>query len=815
MAPVVLGPRCNRQVTCDSNTANDRSESSLAINPTDHYNLIGSSKIFIDPSAYRFSLAAYASWDGGQTWTDSGPMPLPATVSSQQVDGISDPTVTFDDQGTAYLLGLAFANAPTPHTQATLLGMVVYTSADKGRTWSVPTIVHQGIGDDKQIIAGDTNPSSAYIGHVYATWDGTAPGNNSGVIMARTTDHGASWKGLTVAGVDQPTGSLIIPNALYSTIAIDSRGHVHVSAIGRTAQGQNAVLSVVSTDGGNSFGPVTSVAAPIVPINGVPGNLFRSETIPTSCITGGDRVVVAWPDARNGSDQVFSVLSQPDGIWPNNPSLGSLLTASQPSPAGQSDIMPQLAATPDGTVGCAVYEYGPKTAGGPPLIDVHLLVSTNQAASFDDRVTVTDRPWDPSVDLPTDSSGRGFIGDYFGLAAGDLGFFPFWTDTRTGVQEIFTSRLAVNPTDMLLRDSSSDTGTVPSPGDHWEAPDLVVSYTPNPPVPWQSMPLIPGQDHYIFAKVSNLGTNQARSVRLAVTIGNFPGLLGMPGSEFRYPQDWYDGDWTTAILRNNHTFLGETAPTNIAAGAAAQIVGPLTWPAAEIPAEGTWHPCLLAEVRCDNDDSAGGPDGCPIQASANACFPGSFFWGDNNICQRNVTYAPVVLREHLHIVFPFILGSPWSDAELVEIMVDKGMELRELPMQLSLRRIEKVMKPAPELAIAGGAGVAVAGNGKQAPDESELQRRVLGPEESEPVTHERLVGAHIDGEGWRLTHARAGVAIKTRPGVLYQGILRFQVDPREVEELAERGATVRILQRNDRRIVTGGVVLHLGQHGKA
>jgi hypothetical protein len=36
-----------------------------------------------------------------------------------------------------------------------------------------------------------------------------------------------------------------------------------------------------------------------------------------------------------------------------------------------------------------------------------------------------------------------FIGDYFGLAATKNGFFPLWTDTRTGLQELFTADVQI------------------------------------------------------------------------------------------------------------------------------------------------------------------------------------------------------------------------------------------------------------------------------------------------------------------------------------------------------------------------------------
>lgn len=805
MAPVILGPRTNRQVTCDSNPANDRSESAIAVNPTDAYNIIGASKRFSDPATYQFSLASYASRDGGQSWTDNGLLPFPSTVSGQTVAGISDPTVAFDELGNAYIVGLAFSGGTG---SVTLLGMVVCISGDKGRTWS-SSIVHQGLGDDKQALLGDLNPSSAspYRGTVYATWDGDVSGT-SGVLFARTTNHGASWKGVTSGGVDQPSGSLIIPGALFSTIAVDSRGNVYVSALGNDGSGHAAIVCAISTDGGASFAAPQVIAAPITPIDGVPSGLFRAESVPTSCVTTGDRVVVAWSDARTaGTHQIYYVRSGHNGNWPHTAPSGDLLTAVQPSPAGQQDIMPQLATAPDGTVGCALYDYGPKVAGGPQLIDVHLLVSTDAGQSFADRVLVTDRPWDPSVDLVTDEYGEGFIGDYFGLAAGPLGFHPFWTDTRTGVQEMFTSRLSVNPTDMLLRDSSSDTGGVPSPAtaNRWEAPDLVVGYSAAaPPSPWASQPLVPGIDHFVWAKVSNLGSNTARNVQLAVTVGNFPGLLGMPGSEFRYPQDWYDGDWNTTLLQNNHKYLGTSTGISVAAGASGQLLGPITWHAADIPAEGTWHPCLLAEVRCDNDDSAGGPEGSALQASTDACNPGSFFWADNNVCQRNLTYAAHAAEKILHIEFPFVVGSAFGDARLIEVLVEQPREMieNEVPVHLSLHRIERIAKPARTLATAGAAE----GNGEHAAT-MEHEWRVVENEGAERIEHERLVGARVDGNGFRLTHRRSSVAFAVHPGALHQGVLRFDVDPRRLDG---RTTTVHILQRNDRRIVTGGVTLVVG-----
>ena len=114
MPPIVLGPRCNRRVTCSPDPHNDRSESALAVNPTDPYNMVGSSKRFTDPHAYLFSLAAYYTFDGGQSWRESplqilntgDPDGAGVVWTGEPWAGLSDPAVTWDEKGRSWLPGL-------------------------------------------------------------------------------------------------------------------------------------------------------------------------------------------------------------------------------------------------------------------------------------------------------------------------------------------------------------------------------------------------------------------------------------------------------------------------------------------------------------------------------------------------------------------------------------------------------------------------------------------------------------------------------------------------------------------------------------
>jgi hypothetical protein len=807
---IFSGPRCNRRVSCDASPSNARSESALTVNPLDPYNLVGSSKRFTNPATYQFSRAAYFTFDGGLTWGESPPLALPAGE-----DGISDPAVAFDDLGNAYLMGLLFRNGATPDIFF-LDGMAIYRSTNGGRTWSAPNVIHLGNGDDKQVLVSDMTPSSPHFGNVYAAWD-----YQGGVAFARTTDHGLSWKGTTVGGIDQPTGTQLAPGVGFSSIAVAPNGDLYVFFVGSSGT-QLAIKYVKSTNGGDSFSPVNTPVIGIIAVPGqLPGGTFRLESIPMAICGTGNNVMVAWPDYRDGVARIYYARSTNGGnSWPG-PNSGQLLTSGTSAPAAnQHDFMPQLAVTPAGEIGCAFYEFGPKGGGSTPLIDVVLCGSTNNGNSFPDRVTVSDGPWDPAVDAPNaHGTAVTFIGDYFGLAASRLGFFPFWTDTRTNVQEIWSSRLAVNSADIYIRDSSADTGAVPSPGNHWEAPDLIVRRQMDGDVTFVNEDLLRDgtTEHYIYGRVTNPASspNPARNVRLAVTVGNWPLLAGLPGTEFRFPQDWYPGDWDSLGLQNNRRWLGESPPLAIVNAGQTRILGPVPWPAAQIPVEGSWHPCLLAEVRADNSDSAGGAGGCDIDADSNPCMYGSYFWGNNNACQRNLSYAPVPVGYSGVIEWSFLLGSPWSSAKFLEVVVERSHHLDGVEMKLrteSAGRPEKPSRkdhPGVELLFPEKARAVVLVDGRRTGEMVAAAGTIWRPGTEFDETDEVFGGDRSD-DGWSLRQRRAAVGLRVQPAELRRATLTFEV-PRHLNEGTR--AEVRVYQRNDKGLFTGGVFLEV-QVGK-
>jgi hypothetical protein len=418
----------NIQVTHSLGPNNARSESSAAINPRRPSECVAASKRFNNILTYDFTLATEYSHDGGHTWHPSADLVLPAGATV-----MTDPTVAWDDANNVYLVGLTGYNPPTWDA----IGIVIYKSTDRGKTWSAPNPIHNSSSDDKQWVAGDGNPKSPHRGNVYAVWDDVG-----GMDFARTTDHGATWVGAGGA----PAGGVIQTGSYYPEITVSDDGVVYVVSIGGSQIGM-----IVSTDGGNSFQPaanpasgVTTLEASLPNIGGFaefsPNGTFRVITDP-SVAAFGETVVVAWPDYREGAARIYHAHSHDRGATWTTGAAGEPLLKTYVQ-ANFQHFHPQMEVNPAGVFGCAFYEFGPKPTNW--LIDVIVAQSHDRGKSFHPK-TVTDQPWNPALDAPWSHGNPSvtFIGDYFGLAASKRDFLPVWTDTRTGIQELWTDVVSV------------------------------------------------------------------------------------------------------------------------------------------------------------------------------------------------------------------------------------------------------------------------------------------------------------------------------------------------------------------------------------
>lgn len=377
---------------------------------------------------------------------------------------MTDPAVVFDSFGNAFMVGEPIKYQP--NGQIDTVGMYVYKSTDGGLHWSAPTPLHVGdLSDDKSWIACDNNPTSPHYGNVYIAWGALSP-----LRFARSTDHGQSWKGI---GNETPGSKLADPTfAPEISVGLDGTVHIVWYYDGEGSVAATTIEYMRSINGGETF----EAQKPIVEgVHGLRGNLleigspgqgmwphfpgatFRVITLATGGAFGFDPLnnnpflvpfyfgprnfIVAWSDFREVAARIYYRTSSNAGASFDGPVNGQPLLGGQWGDHSLHHFHPQIVATGSGVIGCAYYEYGPKDGGN--LIDVKLSASFDKGKTFPYTKIVTDRPWNPAIDVPFSHGDPQvtFIGEYFGLDADATGFDVLWTDTRTGVQELFYDRV--------------------------------------------------------------------------------------------------------------------------------------------------------------------------------------------------------------------------------------------------------------------------------------------------------------------------------------------------------------------------------------
>jgi hypothetical protein len=243
---------------CASGTyATNRSESIIAVDPTNPSHLLGLSKFFFSSpssggtdwsSVYRFHLGSY-DFSGGsvQNQLVPGYTCTPGSGSTQW-DATTDPNVAFDAQGNAYSAVLAF-NFNNLQNE-----IAVNKRLAGSHQWSSPVVVDQftsqnGLGQeyDKQWIAADANPSSRFRNNVYVAF--TIFSLQSGQIyFARSTDGGQTFSQPRVV-------SSLGGFNTYVYLDVDPSGTLYLEYTNFAQLFSNSGRAVVqeSTDGGLTF----------------------------------------------------------------------------------------------------------------------------------------------------------------------------------------------------------------------------------------------------------------------------------------------------------------------------------------------------------------------------------------------------------------------------------------------------------------------------------------------------------------------------------------------------------------------------------
>jgi hypothetical protein len=403
-------------------------EPSLAINPADPSNIVGSWQQDRWSSGGASGSGFGTSFDGGLTF-DTGAIPgLTFCSGGSDFSRASDPWLTFAPDGTLFQMSLVETKVASGGN--TPSGMSVSRSEDGGRTWDSPTFIaydtDPSLFNDKNTITADPLKP----GYVYAIWDRleAPPGkgslksseNTSGyrgpTLLARTTDGGESWEPARVifnlGTHNQTIGNqiVVLPNGtlvnLFNLIRNDNKGKI---------RGYNVAV-IRSSDQGDTWDTTaTRVSAlQFVQVRDPDtGALVRTgDIIPEVAVDSrSGNLYAVWQDGRwsNGSHAHIAFSQSTDGglTWTTPTKIDG-------APTGVDAFTPSVAVSSDGTVGVAYYDFRNNTPD-PGLPTDYWFTSCSSACAS--PASWTETHVNGSFDMQNAPVARGyFLGDYQGIA---------------------------------------------------------------------------------------------------------------------------------------------------------------------------------------------------------------------------------------------------------------------------------------------------------------------------------------------------------------------------------------------------------------
>ncbi len=478
--PVPPGSRVPVAGTCGAGPFNaNQSESWIAVKPGTE-DLVGSSKFFFDKYStfYMFYLGSYRILNGaplddnqvqGYDCVSTGTQEMPPSWTDT-----TDPNADFDTQGRVYQTMLPF-NSFFDATKLHPDGEIdVSYSDDNGRHWvkgnggvaleptNNASAKQAGHVEDKQWIAVNHIPGHPYQDHVYAAWavfNGSSAGQGIKVRLAVSRDRGQTFdKAVTISPPSQvgPADTFVYPS-------IDAAGALYVAFVSFPPQGSASTIYVArSADDGVSFSPfvpVTIVNIITTATGGLPNTRFRdgiAESFVASPTYPG-HLYLTYEDWDGTQMDVKFTQSTDGGLTWLTPVVVNDNADTATLPTDQ--FQPTVAAGPAGAVAVAFYDRRKACPSDASVlaadvgrtnfcIDVSLQAYKDTgagAARIGSNVRISQFTWDPEQpaqrvgglsQYPCAGArdpcpdGRGFIGDYFGLAISASNIYALFVSTH-------------------------------------------------------------------------------------------------------------------------------------------------------------------------------------------------------------------------------------------------------------------------------------------------------------------------------------------------------------------------------------------------
>jgi hypothetical protein len=461
----------------------NHSESWLAAKPGTE-TLTGASKFFFDKYStfYMFYLGSYTMPNGkpagnvqipGYDCISTGSQNMPPSWTNN-----TDPSVGYDTQGRVYSLNLPF-NAFWGGGMHPNGAIGITYSDDNGQSWTVgnggqfldqlPNSISTTFGhvEDKQFLAVNHYVTSQYADHVYAMWTDFNGANGNGKIMVSVSrDRGQTFSKPVM--LSQP--AYTTPGNTYTYPSVGPDGTVYVAFVGGYDLNKNRMFGSVyvakSIDDGQTWGPFVAAASPLENPNGfLPNTTFRDGIIEnfTASPTYPGHVYLTYEDydPNAGTMNVRFTQSTDGGLTWATPALVN----DDANTAAADQFQPSVAAGPGGAVAVAFYDRRQPCPSDPSILPqdigaANLCIAVSLQAYKDSgagavpvgsNYDISQYEWDPQQ--PAQSlgglpqypcaghrnpcpAGRGFIGDYFGLAISDNNVYTLSTSTHYTAQGV-------------------------------------------------------------------------------------------------------------------------------------------------------------------------------------------------------------------------------------------------------------------------------------------------------------------------------------------------------------------------------------------
>jgi hypothetical protein len=382
----------------------------------------------------------------------------------------TDPNVDFDTKGRVYQTMLPF-NAFWDATKLHPDGEIDLSySDDMGRHWvkgnggqaleppNSASAKQVGHVEDKQWVAVNHIVGNPFQDHVYAAW-AVFNGQSIKVRMAVSRDRGQTFdKAVTISAPPE-----LSPGSTYVYPMIDAAGTVYVSVVSFPPKSSVHTIYVArSTDDGRTFSTFVPITTATIPPGEVyPNTRFRSGIVENFAAspTYPNHVYLTyedWDSAAGQADVKFTQSIDGGATW-----SAPVVVNDNVDPPGEptDQFQPSVAAGPNGAVAIAFYDRRgtcPNDASILPA-DVgrtNFCVDTSLQAYKDNgtgavpvgqNARISEFTWDPEQpgqhvgglsQYPcagaTDpcATGRGFIGDYFGLAISNTNIYALMVSTH-------------------------------------------------------------------------------------------------------------------------------------------------------------------------------------------------------------------------------------------------------------------------------------------------------------------------------------------------------------------------------------------------